>query len=283
MTAKGLKFTKMQGNGNDFIIIDNMDGNFSGNDLRDLALSLCPRRLSIGADGLMAVENSMKGDFRMRLFNRDGSEGEMCGNGARCLARYAFEKGVVPAKMTIDTLAGPVGAEVSPPFATLDMGSIDRADVMKNQEFPYEGEKFSYSQLIVGVPHTVVFQKISDGRILEELAPVARAFQADRERFPRGTNVNFLKVTGGKGLDLRTYERGVDDFTLSCGTGSAAGAAAAYIEGHVSSPVDVHNPGGVNTVIIVEETPGSLHLFLKGLTTFVAEGVCLDPAPRSRI
>lgn len=275
MTAKNIAFTKMQGNGNDFIVIDNREGRFSSEVLRDLALNLCRRRLSVGADGLMAVEKSTVADFRMRLFNCDGSEGEMCGNGARCLVRYAFERGIAPARMVIETLAGPIGAEVAPSCATLDMGTLDRGDILRNLAFTCNGEKFRYSQLVVGVPHTVVFQVADDGRTLEELAPVARAFQADRDRFPESTNVNFLKVTGLHTLDLRTYERGVGDFTLSCGTGSTAGAAAAWVEGLVSPPVEVKNPGGVNTVLVEEEKPGILRLYLKGLTAFVAEGtVC---------
>ncbi len=278
-----LAFTKMQGNGNDFIVIANWEGRFSDEALRDLALDLCRRRLSIGADGLMVVEKSTKGDLRMRIFNRDGSEGEMCGNGARCIARYAFEKGLAGENMVIDTLAGPIGARVTPPYATLEMGTLKTADVARNQVFIFAGRKIRYSQLVVGVPHSVVFQDPGNERSMEEPGAVARAFQAERERFPVGTNVNFLKVTGQRDLDLRTYERGVDDFTLSCGTGSTAGAAAAWIEGLVQSPVAVQNPGGINTVLIEEEKPGILRLHLKGLTTIVAEGVCFDPAPRSLI
>ncbi|MDO9509607.1 MAG: diaminopimelate epimerase [Thermovirgaceae bacterium] len=275
MTSEKVAFTKMQGNGNDFIVIDNREGRFSGEALSDLALSLCRRRISIGADGLMAVELSARGDFRMRLFNCDGSEGEMCGNGARCLARYAFERGIAPNRVMIDTLAGLIGAEVAPPYATLDMGTLKTAGVLRNQTFVFEGEPLRYSQLVVGVPHTVVFQEAGDERTHEELAPAARAFQGDRMRFPHSTNVNFLKITGPSGLDLRTYERGVGDFTLSCGTGSTAGAAAAWIEGLVKPPVAVQNPGGVNTVLIDEEKPGLIRLHLKGLTVFVAEGtVC---------
>jgi len=269
---RDLIFTKMQGNGNDFIIIDNRSGAFGNNALKELALDLCRRRISIGADGLMAIEKSDRADLKMRLFNCDGSEGEMCGNGARCLARYAFEKSIAPMEMVIETLAGQISAQVAPPFATLDMGVLDMASVQARQKKNISGEVFAYSQLTVGVPHTVIFQDPDDRRSQKDLTPIAIAFQSDRDRFPLGTNVNFLKVSGANSLDLRTYERGVNDFTLSCGTGSTAGAAAAYIEGHVSSPVDVRNPGGINTVIIGKETPGSLHLFLKGLTTFVAEG-----------
>lgn len=277
MIAGNVAFTKMQANGNDFIVIDNREGRFSDETLRDLALNLCRRRLSIGADGLMAVDKCTRGDFRMRLFNCDGSEGEMCGNGARCLARYAFERGIATGRMTIDTLAGPIGAEVAPPYATLDMGTLGRSDILRDQAFPYEGEQFRYSQLCVGVPHTVVFQEAGDERTPEELVPVARAFQRDRDRFPESTNVNFLKISGHDELDLRTYERGVDDFTLSCGTGSTAGAVAAWVEGLVSPPVEVRNPGGINTVIIEEEEPGLVRLYLRGLTTFVAEGIVCEP------
>ena len=276
MNNEGVRFTKMQGNGNDFIIIDNRSRSFGDDSLRDMALNLCRRRISIGADGLMAIEKSDDADFRMRLFNCDGSEGEMCGNGARCLARYAFEKGIAPKKMTIETLAGKVAAQVNPPFATLDMGQITRESVAMDQLFVFGGEKIRYNHLLVGVPHSVVMQEPSDIRSPEELAPMAKAFQADSECFPHGTNVNFLRVTGKNSLDVRTWERGVNDFTLSCGTGSVASAVASWLEGNVTSPVDVKNPGGVNTVLIEENEPGVARLFLRGLTAFVAEGSVLS-------
>ncbi len=264
----------MQGNGNDFIILDNRNGELSPDDLRKAAVSLCRRRLSIGADGLMALESGGSGHFRMRLFNRDGSEGEMCGNGARCLARYAFERDIAPSPMTIETLAGPIIAEVTPPEATLDMGSVTASSILRGEVFPWDGEEEIYSQLTVGVPHTVVFLKPGDGRTREDLAPLAMAIQADSERFPQGTNVNFQRVSAKNSLELFTWERGVNDYTLSCGTGSTAGALAAWIENLVEQPVEVKNPGGVNTVLI---EPGSynFHLFLRGRTTFVAEGTVL--------
>lgn len=276
LSVKGIPFAKMHGNGNDFVVIDNRSGDIPEKQLLDLALRLCRRRTSIGADGLMAVEKSEKGDFRMRLFNRDGSEGEMCGNGARCLARYAYEKGLAPGEMTIDTLAGPVGARVEGSFATLDIGTLETASVLRKQELTLSGEKFLYSQLTVGVPHTVIFQDPNDEREAEDLARIARVFQSDGERFPRSTNVNFMKIKSKGELVLQTYERGVNDLTLSCGTGSAAGAVAAWLEGGVSPPVEVHNPGGVNTVLVEEEDPGKVRLFLKGLAVLVAEGVVCE-------
>ena len=276
LPVKGLPFAKMHGNGNDFVVIDNRSGDIPEKQLSGLALRLCRRRTSIGADGLLVVEGSGKGDLRMRLFNRDGSEGEMCGNGARCLARYAYEKGLAPGEMTIDTLAGPVGARVEGSFATLDIGTLETASVLRKQELTLSGEKFLYSQLTVGVPHTVIFQDPNDEREAEDLARIARVFQSDGERFPRSTNVNFMKIKSRGELVLQTYERGVNDLTLSCGTGSAAGAVAAWLEGGVSPPVEVHNPGGVNTVLVEEEGPGVVRLFLKGLAVLVAEGVVWD-------
>jgi len=276
LSGKGIPFAKMHGNGNDFVVIDNRSGVIPERRLPGLALRLCRRRTSIGADGLMAIEKSGKGDFRMRLFNCDGSEGEMCGNGARCLARYAYEKGLAPGEMTIDTLAGPVGARVDGSFATLDIGGLETGSVLRNQELTLSGERYLYSQLTVGVPHTVIFQNRDDERTAEDLARIARVFQSDRERFPRSTNVNFMKIGGGGELLLQTYERGVNDLTLSCGTGSAAGAVAAWLEGGVSPPVEVRNPGGVNTVLIEEEGPGRVRLFLKGQAVLVAEGAVYE-------
>jgi diaminopimelate epimerase len=269
----------MQGNGNDFIIMDNRKDLYEDARIREIAVNACRRRLSLGADGLMTVEKpgAAGSDFAMRFYNRDGSESAMSGNGARCIARYAFEKGIAPERMRFDTTGGALNAIVEGPVVTLDMGTIDTSRVMLDETFSHMGETFPVNHMELGhgseaAPHTVVFLEKSDWRPLETLAPFARAIQKNTARCPDGTNVNFLKILGHGALEVYTYERGVDDFTLSCGTGSIAAAVAAWLNGWCDSPVDVYNPGGTNTILLEETSPSVLGIRLQGMTAFIAEG-----------
>jgi diaminopimelate epimerase len=272
-----LKFTKMQGNGNDFIVIDNRAARFSSADLARLASLLCPRGRSVGADGLIVLEENPDTDFTMRLFNRDGTEAEMCGNGARCAARYASEKGLAHGKMVFTTLSGPVRAEVTEESVTLDLGIIDLTSIRGKEVFPFYGKEILYTHLVTGVPHTVVFPEGIRGRGRRDLKELAEALQADRGRFPEGTNVNFI-IEAAASLEVQTFERGVGDFTLSCGTGSAASAIAAWLEGLVNPPVSVNNPGGVNIVVFPDDRElMKLPVTLTGPAEFVYEGHLKDP------
>lgn len=274
-----MEFTKMQGNGNDFIVIDNREGPWSKPDLSRLALCLCLRRQSVGADGLIAVEKSPDADFTMRLFNSDGSEAEMCGNGARCAARYACEKGIAPPGMVFSTPAGPVRAEVGENSVSLDMGTVDLQTVVKKQSFPFAKETIFFTHLVVGVPHTVVFPESVKGKNGTDLRRLAEALQADTKRFPSGTNVNFV-TTVGERLEVQTFERGVGDFTLSCGTGSAASAIALWLETLAKPPVSVENPGGTNIVAFPDDRSlERLPVTLTGGAEFVYEGRVADPGP----
>jgi diaminopimelate epimerase len=274
-----MEFTKMQGNGNDFIVIDNREGLWSKADLSRLAVRLCLRRQSVGADGLIAVEKSPDADFTMRLFNSDGSEAEMCGNGARCAARYACEKEIAPPGMVFSTPAGPVRAEVRENSVSLEMGSVDLQAVMKKKSFPFAKETIFFTHLVVGVPHTVVFPECVQGKARADLRRLAEAMQGDRKRFPSGTNVNFVTAVGER-LKVQTFERGVGDFTLSCGTGSAASAIALWLETLTKSPVAVENPGGTNIVVFPDDRSlEKLPVTLTGGAEFVYQGRIADPGP----
>jgi len=274
-----IEFTKMQGNGNDFIVIDNREGPWSKADLSRLAACLCLRGQSVGADGLIAVEKSPDADFTMRLFNSDGSEAEMCGNGARCAARYACEKKIAPPGMVFSTLSGPVRAEVRGNSVTLDMGTVDLQTVLKNQSFHFANETIFFTHLVVGVPHTVVFPESVQGKDRAGLRRLAEALQADTKRFPSGTNVNFVTAVGER-LEVQTFERGVGDFTLSCGTGSAASAVALWLESLVQPPVSVENPGGTNIVAFPDDRNlERLPVNLTGRAEFVYEGRIADQGP----
>jgi len=278
-----MKFAKIQGNGNDFIVIDNISGQLDINRLQQLAPVLCRRKLCLGGDGILVLEKSNLEDFRMRLFNSDGSEGEMCGNGARCSARYAFERGIAGPEMSFETMAGRISACVNGREVTLDMGRIDLADAIWSSSMKIREEVFEYSYLWVGVPHCVIFLSDLEDRNRESLRKIGETARNDNVSFPGGTNVNFVQIVDSHTIKAVTYERGVEDLTMSCGTGSTASAIAAHLIHHVDIPVEVLNPGGMNLVDLdLDESLLSCRATLKGDTLIVAEGVLTSEALESR-
>ncbi|NLK20473.1 MAG: diaminopimelate epimerase [Synergistaceae bacterium] len=270
-----IPFTKMQGNGNDFIVLDNRSGRFSGEDLARAAGLYCRRRQSLGADGILVVEASREADYVMRLFNADGSEGEMCGNGARCIAKYAFEKGIAGRRQKFSTLAGIITAEVDPPFVNLDMGTVRLDEGWFGRTVEAAGEVFEASFIWVGVPHAVLFPRAELPR--ERKILIGRELRHNLSLFPEGANVNFVMPDEDGRIRSVTYERGVEDLTDSCGTGSTASAICHVLKGSVSKEVpvvvDVINPGGINAVTLVFDGEGkSAAASLRGRTVIVAEG-----------
>ncbi len=274
-----IPFVKMHGNGNDFIVIDDREGRFATDELGEMARRYCQRRSSLGADGILLVEKDSSVDYRMRLFNADGSEGEMCGNGARCIARYAFEKGIAGVEQTFSTLAGTMRASVKPPFVELDMGVTSLADSWFNHALKALDRVYVASFMTVGVPHLVLFLEggpLSRSRMTE----AGRELRYNADLFPGGTNVNFIEGDGDSRIKSVTYERGVEGLTDSCGTGSAASAIAWFMrDGRPHSAdalVEVENPGGVNRVSLRFDPSGeSVKVSLSGMTVMVAEGVLL--------
>ncbi len=227
-----MKITKMHGLGNDFILIDNRDGSVSGENA--LAKKLCERRLSIGADGLMTVEKSNIADIRMRIFNSDGSEAEMCGNGIRCFARFVYDAGMVSgSEFTVETLAGIMKPEMifdekgSITGVRVDMGSpLFDADSIPmlcddplNAKVTAAGKDITLHTCLMTIPHTVV---IVDGESVmdEDFDALGPAIEK-HDIFPKNSNVNFAKLIDRSNIAVRTWERGAGP-TLACGTGSCA-------------------------------------------------------------
>lgn len=274
-----LRCTKMNGNGNDFFVVDNMSLEIRSEEFSRLARRLCRRRESLGADGILVAEPSQFADFKMRLFNSDGSEGEMCGNGARCIARFAYEKGIAPsADMTFETLGGNVRAVVSGKRAALDLAPVDISGVVKDAYVAAGGGDFQYVFLTVGVPHAVIFEK-EHSRSFADYAPLGREIRRRSDLFPEGTNVDFIALGGRRGtIDVMTYERGVEDMTLSCGTGSVASAIAANLLGIAGPRVEVINPGGVNVVTLDFSERGKAYPKLEGAAAMLAEITFLPEA-----
>lgn len=274
--------SKMNGNGNDFLVIDNMSLALDGAALAEAARLACRRREALGADGILAAEPSEVADFKMRLFNRDGSEGEMCGNGARCIARFAFEKGIARSKdMTFETLGGNVHAVVCGERVTLDLAPVSVSDAVVDAHAAVDGFEFNYTFLTVGVPHAVIFER-ERSHSFEGYASVGRAIRSRLDLFPEGTNVNFAvpSLERTSVLDVMTYERGVEDMTLSCGTGSTASAIAGLLLGITGERVEVINPGGVNRVSLEFSGSDLISPKLEGGALMIAEITILPEALR---
>ncbi len=249
-----LKFTKLQGNGNDFILVDEYDGVVVPDDRKaSFARKYCHRRFGIGADGVLFLEKAGRAPLRMRIFNEDGSEAEMCGNGIRCFVKYALDKRYsVPGKARVETMAGVLEVEASveggstrvkvcmgkPLFERIKIPAQGRGDFIN---VPLHG--YEVSAVNTGVPHAVIFVDNIEDPYLMDVAPQIRFDKV----FPKGANVNFVSRDMGN-LRLRTYERGVEGETLSCGTGSVAAAAVARHLGIIRDSTVVRTAGGELTV-----------------------------------
>ncbi len=267
----GLCFFKMSGSGNDFIVIDNRAGVVGKADGSRLARSLCRRKVSVGADGLILIEGpgTPGSDFKWRFYNADGSEAEMCGNGGRCAARFAYENKIAGARMTFETLAGLIAAEVTDHRVKLAMVPPQglRMDI---KLLTNEGE-YVVDFINTGVPHTVHFTSDLETTKVRELG---RSIRFHPEFQPAGTNANFVQVLDGKTIAVRTYERGVEDETLACGTGSVASAIMASMRHGVASPVSVRTRGGDVLTVHFRLAPEAVsEVFLEGEARIIYEGL----------
>ncbi len=281
-----MEFWKMNGAGNDFIIVNNFKGTIPAEKFPYIAETLCERHLSIGADGFMVVtqpseEYRNKADFKMLFFNSDGSLGEMCGNGARCICRYGYETGLSGEIQRIETTAGLVtGKRITERTYKIRLNDPSTIKIDEDIEIKGERIKASYVELgDPGIPHSVV--EISD---LEKY-PVDKLFELGRairfyEGYPKGANVNFYEIIGDDHIIEKTYERGVEDFTYACGTGTGSVVAVLTLKGLVSGKdVKVDVRGGRLSVDIDRDKndPGHIiNIFLKGPTNIVAKGDVLD-------
>ena len=234
-----IEFWKMNGSGNDFILIDNRDGKVAEEEMGRWAERICRRRESVGADGLIFVVESDRYDFAWRFFNQDGGEAEMCGNGGRCVARFAYSKGIAGPKMTFGTVAGPISAEVT--GRIVKVGIPDPSDLRMDVEIARQPDWKSVDFINTGVPHTIVqVEDVASHPVFEQ----GRAIRYDPLFSPAGTNADFIQVLGPDLLAMRTYERGVEGETLACGTGAIASALVASVRNLVNSPVKVRTRGG---------------------------------------
>ncbi len=272
-----MKFWKMHGLGNDYIVIDNRDEKIGDAEAVKLAKKLCERRFSVGADGLLLVSNSNVADVKMRIFNADGSEAEMCGNGIRCFAKYCHENGIVgKSEFAVETLAGVrhvwltiKNAEVK--LVKVDMGApnwersalpMAGQGTCINEDLEVDDEEtYKMTCLSMGNPHCAIFVDNLDDFPVDYVGPMIENHKA----FPKRTNVGFVQVLNAGELKVRVWERGCGE-TLACGTGACAAAAAANKLGKVGSEVVVHVLGGDLKVNVAKS------IFLSGPAEKVFEG-----------
>lgn len=269
MNPEGLEFYKLSGSGNDFIIIDNRPGRVDEESMVPLARALCPRGRSVGADGLILLEDSDRVDFKWRFFNADGSEAEMCGNGGRCTARVAHLLGLAGEEMTFETIAGDIRAKILPGEVKLEM--VPPVDLRLDYTVAVDGREVAVSSLNTGVPHAVVWVDDLDRAPVIALGPKIRYHQTYR---PAGTNVNFVTMEDEHTLAIRTYERGVEDETLACGTGAVAAALIGGVTGRVTSPAGMKTRGGeVLTVHFDVDGHDFKEVYLQGGARMIYRGV----------
>lgn len=244
----------MAGGGNDFVVIDNRNGRIDGG-LADFARRLCTRRLSIGADGLILIERGDRASFRMAYFNADGSRGEFCGNGTRCASRFAVLFGIADPQMTIETDAGLVTAEVRP-SGVVSISLPPPQAFRAERPLTVGSTTIRGSSISVGVPHYVIF--LAGDLWDQEIEPLGRAIRNHPEMQPAGTNVNFVVVRDEHSIEVRTYERGVEAETLSCGSGVVSSVATSLLFNRVKSPVSVLTRSGITLEVSMRNEDGQL-------------------------
>ncbi|MFH0998380.1 MAG: diaminopimelate epimerase [Pseudomonadota bacterium] len=235
-----IHFCKMSGCGNDFIIIDNRSSVIEEKDLFSFIVGVCRRKMSVGADGIILIENSDTVDFKWRFYNSDGSIAEMCGNGARCVARFVYLNGITGPDMSFETLAGVVSASVSE-TGLVKIKMTDPMNIEMDRQLILKSGKYEVGSVNTGVPHVVMVVDDIQGTPVKEMGKEIR-FHPDFA--PAGTNVNFVKVQPDKIVTVRTYERGVEDETLACGTGCVASALITARKFALASPVTLLTRSG---------------------------------------
>jgi diaminopimelate epimerase len=257
---KKIDFYKMSGSGNDFIIIDNRNNIVDENGLTNFIARVCRRKIAVGADGIILVENADSADFKWRFFNSDGSVAEMCGNGARCVSRFAYLNDIAGSNMSFETLAGLVKAEIIEDRVKVKM--TDPLELKIDYTIELENGLISISSINTGVPHVVIVKDNIDD---VDIVNIGREIRYHDRFSPAGTNVNFVCHIKDDTIAIRTYERGVEDETLACGTGAAASAIVMAHKMKFDSPLSVLTRSGGYLNIFFKEKEGQYYdIYLEG-------------------
>jgi diaminopimelate epimerase len=269
---KKISFTKMAGAGNDFIVIDAPQKSI---DLKKLTIQVCDRSTGLGADGVLILDKSKKADYKMRIINADGSEAEMCGNGARCMAAYIVADKKPKKKLfTMETLAGIVEGEAKGEVANVHLS--DPKDYRADVAVTVNDRDMHVSYIDTGVPHTIVFVDGLANIDVSNIGPLIRYHEVFK---PRGTNVNFVEQMKEGLVHARTYERGVEDETRACGTGSVASAIVSFLKANpkvhnkTKARMNVKTSGGEILEVTFDIVGDKItNVWLKGSAKFVARG-----------
>ncbi len=267
-----IRFTKMNGAGNDFVVINNFDGNLKTQpDI--LARTLCARGLGIGADGVLFLMKSKQADFEMYYLNSDGSEGGMCGNGGRCIARFAVLKGICKPQMKFIAHGHTYTAEVFD-AERVDLHFPDPEEIIPSKKIPLESQLIDATYVRPNTDHTVLTSGSGFDRVeTADLVSLARKIRYNFEIFPKGTNVNLIEKIGNNKIRMRTYERGVENETLACGTGAVASAITAALRYDLRSPVEILTTGGETLKVFFERASQKFsNVMLEGSARVVFQG-----------
>ncbi|MBF0521866.1 MAG: diaminopimelate epimerase [Candidatus Omnitrophica bacterium] len=270
---KTITFTKMAGAGNDFIVVE--AAALKGINLIKLGRQVCDRTNGIGADGLLVLDKSSKADYRMRIINADGSEAEMCGNGARCMAAYIVQnKKTTKKSFSLDTLAGIILCEAKGEIAHIRLS--DPKGYRASIPIDINGREISVAFIDTGVPHTIVFV---DQLETIDVSKIGRIIRYHNTFLPKGTNVNFVEQINDHLVANRTYERGVEDETKACGTGSVASAIITYFKVHpdvknkTGAAMDVKTKSGETLKVTFDiHNEKITNVWLTGSAKFIAKG-----------
>jgi len=269
---KKIKFVKMVASGNDFVVIDQMSSRKTTTDgrLKTLARKICDRKFAAGADGLLVLERARYAEARMRIFNADGSEAEMCGNGARCAALFIAHRGDRAKKNTlsIETQAGIIQAQIIGDSVKVRLTDPKRTKL--DTVIRIGGRSMRVNLINTGVPHAVVF---SAGLDDIDIKGIARQIRYHKRFSPKGTNVDFVEVKGSDSIAIRTYERGVEDETLACGTGSVAAALVFSLKCGYSAAVKVRTKSREVLKVYFERVGNKIrNVWLEGKARTVYKG-----------
>ncbi|MBN2712429.1 MAG: diaminopimelate epimerase [Planctomycetes bacterium] len=265
----GITFYKMQGSGNDFIMIDNRDNLVADSDRVAFVKKVCPRATAVGADGVIFLENDPELDFKWHFFNADGSEAEMCGNGARCMAVFANAIGAAGSSMTFRTIAGSIDATIVEGGARVRLTDSELPTLHTGLEF--NGLTADAYFINTGVPHVIVPVEDLESVDIKKSGAAIRYHETFK---PAGTNANFIAKADDGSILIRTYERGVEDETLACGTGSVAAAIVANQLYSTPAPVTIRTRSGITLKISFAKTESGVRdIYLEGPVVTVYTGV----------
>ena len=270
-----MKFTKMEGLGNDYIYVNAFDEDIEERELPTLAKKISDRHLGVGSDGLVLIMGSDRADFRMQMLNSDGSEAEMCGNAIRCVAKYVYEKGLTDKReLEIETLAGIIKPAIlddglirvdmgEPVLKGKDIPSLIDKDPVVGEKIEIDGRKIAFTLVSMGNPHAVTF--VDDMQF--DIATIGQRVEG-HPLFPNKINTEFIEIVDRDKINMRVWERGAGE-TMACGTGACAAVVAACLNDLTERIVAVHLLGGN---LIIEWNERSNRVFMTGPATFVFEG-----------